>query len=137
MIQLESERGPALFCHTPKCEFSVSSLRQVREGEGDLQHFLSFALRIAESDVLGFVEVEEDVANVLLLLFAIELLSETGKFVFAFLPLIRMAASSYALAASSAVSNVPNQTLLFLFQIFCKFFHINLMHILILWPNYQ
>jgi len=138
MIQLELERGPALFCHTPKCEFSVSSLKQVREGEGDLQHFLSFALRIAESDLLLLVvvEVEEDVAKVLLLLFDIELLSETGKFVFAFLPLIKMAASSYALAASSAASNVPNQTLLFLFQIFCKF-HINLMHILILWPNNQ
>jgi len=59
MIQLESERGPALFCHTPMWEFSVSSLKQVREGEGDLQHFLSFALRTADNVV---VEEEEDEA---------------------------------------------------------------------------
>jgi hypothetical protein len=40
-----------------------------------------------------------------------------GKFVLALGPLIKMAASSYARAASSAVSNVPSHTLLFLQQI--------------------
>lgn len=50
MTQFESERAPALFCHTPIWEFSVSSLRHVSEGEGDLQHFRSFALKIAERD---------------------------------------------------------------------------------------
>jgi uncharacterized membrane protein YqjE len=98
----------------------VSSLRQVSEGEGDLQHFLSFALRIADNDVLVVVvEFEEEDAKdfwLLLLKFVIGLLSEIGKFVFAFLPLIKIAASSYALAASSAVSNVPSHTLLFLFS---------------------
>ncbi|KAK8546905.1 hypothetical protein V6N13_093944 [Hibiscus sabdariffa] len=34
----------------------------------------------------------------------------TRKYVFAFRPLIKMAASSYARAASSAVSNVPSHT---------------------------
>lgn len=37
-----------------------------------------------------------------------------GKFVRAFGPHMSLAASSYALAASSAVSNVPNQILVFL-----------------------
>ena len=39
---------------------------------------------------------------------------ESGKFVFAFMPSIKRAASSYALAAFFAVSNVPNQILVFL-----------------------
>jgi hypothetical protein len=85
------------------CEFSASSLRQVSEGEGNLQHFLNFALSTAEN-ALEEVEIEFILFSTLI-----------GKFVFAFLPLIKIAASSYALAASSAVSNVPNHTLLFLF----------------------
>lgn len=113
--QFESDRGPAPFCQTPMREFSVSSLRQVREGDGDLQHLRSLALRIAES-------VVEEVEELLLLLPELLLRSlaaaisfvTTGKFVLAFLPLIKIAASSYALAASSAVSYVPSHTLLFL-----------------------
>ncbi|KAI7985690.1 SWI/SNF complex subunit SWI3C [Camellia lanceoleosa] len=39
MTHLESERDPARFCQTPTWELSGSSLRQVRDGDGDLQHF--------------------------------------------------------------------------------------------------
>ena len=48
MSQLEPECGPAPFCHTPMWELSASSLRQVREGAGSLQYFLSFVLRSSE-----------------------------------------------------------------------------------------
>ena len=50
MIQLESEHLPARFCHTPMWDLSGSSLRQVREGDGDLQHFRSFVLRLEERE---------------------------------------------------------------------------------------
>lgn len=73
--QFESDRGPARFCHTPIWEFSVSRRRQVRDGEGALQHFLSFALRVDDSS-LGILS------------------TAAGKFVLALRPLINMAASS-------------------------------------------
>lgn len=105
----------------------MSNLRHVSEGEGDLQHFLSFALKIAERD---FDEDDGDDDDdddevidcgcggsrlELTFLFSVccGSVAATGKFVFAFRPLISTAASSYALAASSAVSNVPSHTLLF------------------------
>lgn len=103
----ESEDCPARFCHTPIWEFSVSSLRQVSEGDGVLLHFLSFAWSISDN---SFGESWPSVDFVS----GSELFSVTGKLVFAFRPLINMAAWSYALAASSAVSNVPSHTLLFL-----------------------
>lgn len=124
MTQLETERGPARFCHTPIWEFSVSSLKHVSEGDGDLQHFRSFALKIAESDDDDDDDDEDDpdwscaglFFSVLLFLSSVGCgaCGGTGKFVLAFRPLISTAASSYALAASSAVSNVPSHTLLFL-----------------------
>lgn len=102
--QFESERGPARLCQTPMWEFSVSSLRQVREGYGDFPvHLRSLALRSAES-------AAEDEVELSLFFWFVTI----GKFVLAFGPLIKMAASSYARAASSAVSNVPSHTLLFL-----------------------
>lgn len=113
ITQLESEWTPALFCHTPICELSVSSLRQVNDGDGDLQHLRSFALSIAErAEVVAEDDDDDgsDPPSVLLHDSALMI----GKLVLAFRPLIRMAASSYALAASSAVSNVPSHTLLFL-----------------------
>jgi len=117
MTQLESDFEPARFCQTPIWELAVSRRRQVRDGEGDLQHFLSLALRMEESDeddveddIVDEAEISvlpSEVSPVLLLL--------RGKLVLALRPLIKTAASSYALAASSAVSNVPSQILRFLF----------------------
>ena len=46
MTQLESARAPARFCQTPMWDFSVSRRRQVRDGDGALQHLRSLALRI-------------------------------------------------------------------------------------------
>lgn len=88
----------------------MSSLRHVSDGDGALLLFRSFARKISDK---ATVEVEErdDVAVVS------GSPSEfwvVGKLVFAFLPFIKMAALSYAWAASSAVSNVPSHTLLFL-----------------------
>lgn len=111
MTQFESERAPARFCQTPIWEFSVSSLRHVSEGEGDLQHFLSFALRIAErdfdedegdedEDVEDDNEVIDCCCEDSMLRFGFLLsaccgtAAATGKFVFAFRPLISTAASS-------------------------------------------
>ena len=48
MIQLELEDGPARFCQTPMWEFSVSSRKQVREGDGALLHLRSLACRISD-----------------------------------------------------------------------------------------
>lgn len=101
MTQLESDSDPARLCHNPMCELWVSSRRQVTEGDGRLQHFRSFAFRIDEREEGGGS-------------WLVWSWSETGKFVLAFLPLISTAASSYALAASSAESKVPSHTLLFL-----------------------
>lgn len=77
----------------------MSRRRQVREGEGDLQHFLSLALRIEESDEDDDEEDDDeedeisvlpsDVSPVLLLLLLL-----TGKLVLALRPLIKTAASS-------------------------------------------
>lgn len=61
-----------------------------------------------EDDIVDEDEISvlpSDVSPVLLL---------KGKLVLALRPLIKTAASSYALAASSAVSNVPSQILRFL-----------------------
>jgi hypothetical protein len=97
MTQLESARAPARFCQTPMWDFSVSRRRQVRDGDGALQHLRSLALRIWDR-----LLVEEElplllpprasrtaagVGSPVLLLW-------TGKFVLAFRPLIKMAASS-------------------------------------------
>lgn len=92
MTQLESDLEPARFCQTPMCELAVSRRRQVSEGEGDLQHFLSLALRMEESDDEDEDDDEakmsvlpSDVSPVMLL---------TGKLVLALRPLIKTAASS-------------------------------------------
>ena len=82
----------------------MSSLRQVSEGDGYLQHFRSFAVKISDIVGVSLVEVSLLVSGFV----------GTEKFVFAFCPFITIAASSYALAAASAVSNVPSQILLFL-----------------------
>jgi len=112
MTQLESEQWPARFCHTPMWEFSGSSLKQVMEGEGSFPHFRSFAWRISSSsfEVDGVWCVGVSVFGSPSGVWSI------GKLVFAFRPLIRIAAWSYARAASSAVSNVPSHTLLLLFH---------------------
>ncbi|KAG8075365.1 hypothetical protein GUJ93_ZPchr0006g44489 [Zizania palustris] len=117
MTQLESARAPARFCQTPMWDFSGSRRRQVSDGDGVLQHLRSLALRIC--DRLPPLAVMEDELPLPLPLPApprpsrataaagvsspVALL-ETGKLVLALRPLIRMAASSYARAASSAVS---------------------------------
>lgn len=96
MTQLESDLEPARFCQTPMWELAVSRRRQVREGEGDLQHFLSLALRMEESDEEDEDDIEDEdeisvlpsaVSPVLLLLLR-------GKLVLALRPLIKTAASS-------------------------------------------
>ena len=116
MTQLESARAPARFCQTPMWDFSGSRRRQVREGDGALQHLRSLALRIWDR-----LAVEEPPAMLLRASFPAAgagspvLLLWTGKFVLALRPLISTAASSYALAASSAVSKVPSHTLLLLY----------------------
>jgi len=115
MTQLESARAPARFCQTPMWDFSGSRRRQVRDGDGALQHLRSFALRIwdrlaVEEPLPALLRASLPAAGVgspVLLLW-------TGKLVLALRPLISTAASSYALAASSAVSKVPSQTLLLL-----------------------
>ena len=118
MTQLESARAPARFCQTPMWDFSVSRRRQVRDGDGALQHLRSLALRIWDR-----LLVEEELPPPLPPPRASRtaagagspvLLLWTGKFVLAFRPLIKTAASSYARAASSAVSKVPSHTLLLL-----------------------
>ena len=90
MTQLESDFEPARFCQTPMWELAVSRRRQVREGEGDLQHFLSLALRMEERDdddeEAEMSVLPSDVSPVLLLL--------RGKLVLALRPLIKTAASS-------------------------------------------
>jgi hypothetical protein len=116
MTQLESARAPARFCQTPMWDFSGSRRRQVRDGDGALQHLRSFALRIwdrlaVEEPLPALLRASLPAAGVgspVLLLW-------TGKLVLALRPLISTAASSYALAASSAVSKVPSQTLLLLY----------------------
>ena len=105
MTQLDADRGPARFCHTPMLEFSVSSLKHVMDGDGVRQHFLSLACNISDNP-LG-----ESLVVVMLVSWVV------GKLVLALRPLIKIAAWSYALAASSAVSNVPNQIRLFLHAI--------------------
>lgn len=85
----------------------MSSLRQVSDGAVPLQHFRSFALSMSDR-MDGGDEGESFLGSELSDFVMI------GKFVLAFWPFIMMAASSYALAAASAVSNVPNQILLFL-----------------------
>lgn len=105
MTQLESARAPARFCQTPMWDFSGSRRRQVRDGDGALQHLRSFALRIwdrlvVEEPLLKLLRASLPAAGVgspVLLLWI-------GKLVLALRPLISTAASSYALAASSAVS---------------------------------
>lgn len=64
-----------------------------------MQHFCNFAVSAAERTREGF-----------------DVLGSNGKLVRALGPHMSHAASSYALAASSAVSNVPNQILVFLHQ---------------------
>lgn len=68
MTQLESDRGPALFCQTPIWEFSLSSLRHVRDGDGDLQLFRSFAPSTAERDWEEEEDDDDDAALLKLLL---------------------------------------------------------------------
>ena len=80
----------------------------MRDGDGVLQHLRNLALRISDRLEVVAVLVDE-------LLVALSFgVFEMGKLVLALRPLISTAASSYARAASSAVSNVPSQTLLFL-----------------------
>lgn len=94
MTQLESDLEPARFCQTPMWELAVSRRRQVREGEGDLQHFLNLALRMEESDEEdeededGMSVLPSDVSPVVVLLLL------RGKLVLALRPLIKTAASS-------------------------------------------
>lgn len=113
MTQLESARAPARFCQMPMWDFSGSRRRQVREGDGALQHLRSLALRIWDR-----LAVDEPPPMLLRTSLPAAgagspvLLLWTGKFVLALRPLISTAASSYALAASSAVSKVPSHTLL-------------------------
>lgn len=105
MTQLESARAPARFCQTPMWDFSGSRRRQVRDGDGALQHLRSLALRIWDR-----LAVEEPPPMLLRASLPTAgagspvLLLWTGKLVLALRPLISTAASSYALAASSAVS---------------------------------
>lgn len=114
MTHLDSDLCPARFCQTPMWELSLSSLRQVSEGAGTLQHFRSLAVRMsagiaAAAATGGDGDGDEFVLSSLVFSFFVK-----GKFVFAVWPLIKMAAWSYARAAASAVSNVPNQILFFL-----------------------
>ncbi|GER35351.1 cellulose synthase family protein [Striga asiatica] len=80
-------------------ELSLSSLRHVIDGAGFLQLFLSFAPSTSESACGPVFELGSS-------LLSWGPIIGTAKFVFAFWPLIRTAAWSYALAAASAVSNM-------------------------------
>lgn len=104
----ESKLLPARFCHTPMLELELSSLKHVMEGAGFLQLFFSFAPSISDSILW------DDEGEFVLDWSWSEPLVAFGKFVFALWPFIKIAASSYALAAASAVSNVPSQILFFL-----------------------
>lgn len=129
MTQSDPARDPARFCQTPMWELSLSSRRQVREGEGSLQHFRSLMLSSSES-ALGHNGASSLLlwswpwlqswfrsdGCILLLLLPLLFVPGGGKLVLAFWPFISMAAWSYALAAASAVSNVPSHTLLFLYN---------------------
>lgn len=111
--QFDSGWRPLFFCQIPRFDCSASRHRQVRDCvmresffpgctpsccEAKYQRW-SFALRVADSIwVFG----------------PCGLLGSRGKFVRARAPHMSRAASSYAWAASSAVSKVPNQTLVFL-----------------------
>uniref|UniRef100_A0A0E0LDA2 Uncharacterized protein n=1 Tax=Oryza punctata TaxID=4537 RepID=A0A0E0LDA2_ORYPU len=115
MTQLESARAPARFCQTPMCDFSGSRRRQVSDGDGVLQHFRSLALRICDKLFPPPWAVIEDelppprpsrAATAAAGASSPVAFLETGKLVLALRPLIKMAASSYARAASSAVSKV-------------------------------
>uniref|UniRef100_J3MFK9 Uncharacterized protein n=1 Tax=Oryza brachyantha TaxID=4533 RepID=J3MFK9_ORYBR len=126
MTQLESARAPARFCQTPMWDFSGSRRRQVRDGDGVLQHLRSLALRICDRLLPLPFAVKEDeppppprpsrAATAVPGASSPVAFLETGKLVLALRPLISMAASSYARAASSAVSKVPSHTLLLLPQ---------------------
>lgn len=96
MTQLESECWPARFCHTPMWEFSGSSLRQVMEGDGSFPHFLSLAWRISSS---SFEVVMDDdgvswSVGVSVVFGSPSGVWTIGKLVFAFRPLINIAAWS-------------------------------------------
>ena len=69
-----------------------------------MQYFWSFAVKILDIVGVSLVKISLSVSG----------LVGTKKFVFAFCPFITIAASSYALAAASALSNVRCQILLFL-----------------------
>jgi len=123
VTHLDLELDPAWFCQIPMREVSVSSLRQVREGEDALLGFRSFAWRMWDKllSLADDEKEEEEEAKELPLYLSLYLGSpcswrawDTGKLVLALLPHIITAAWSYALAASSALWNVPSHTLFFL-----------------------
>lgn len=65
----------------------------MREGEGDLQHFLSLALRMEESDEEDEDDIEDE-DEISVLPSAVSPVLLRGKLVLALRPLIKTAASS-------------------------------------------
>ncbi|KAE8806614.1 hypothetical protein D1007_17136 [Hordeum vulgare] len=94
MTQLESARAPARFCQTPMWDFSVSRRRQIRDGDGALQHLRSLALRTWDRLLVEDEELPPRTSRVAAGAGSPVLLLCTGKLVLALRPLIRTAASS-------------------------------------------